>query len=74
MSEYKIDSEKYNQKTYLWDGEAEVLIALLAKRIEEIRDIPKHATAKKILELFIRKKENSQVSPTQIMRHVWNQK
>lgn len=72
---YKITKENYKAKTYLWDAELEVYLALFCKRLEELR--PKHykrMVAKEILTKYVRKSKSTAISATKIMREMWGEK
>ena len=74
MGKYNITKKSYPARTWMWDGEAEVLLSLFAKRLCEIRKLNYNAVCKDILERYLRKKPNSKIGTTQIMRHALNKK
>lgn len=71
MSDYKIDETNYKSKSSLWDTEAETLLALFVKRLCKIRpELNFNKVSKEILENYVRKTSNGQVSATKIMREI----
>ena len=70
---YKITPENYKYKTYLWDAELEVLLSLFVKRLIKIKpQLNYNKVTKDIIEKYIRKRTNSTVSATKLMREVYN--
>ena len=70
-SNYRITQENYSYRTYMWDAECEALLALFAKRLVKIRPHLKfNNVTKEIIEKYIRKKPNSIVNATKIMREI----
>jgi len=56
---YHINSENVNsnkEKDFLWDKESECLVAILAKRIEKVRNIKAEKVCKEINYMFLRKR------------------
>jgi len=71
---YKITKETYQNKSWMWDPEAEIFLSLFLDRVVKIRKFSYNAEAEFLLKRYLAKKENSKVGPTQIMRHAIGKK
>ena len=66
---YKITKKTYKTKNCMWDEKLETYLSLFCERLELLRPQYKfNKTTKEILEKYVRKKPNSKVSATKIMR------
>ena len=71
IKNYKITKESYKSKNYVWDAKLEVYLSLFVERLCKVRPQFKYNNVtKEILEKYVRKKANSKVSSTKIMREV----
>lgn len=73
IKSYKITKENYQYKSYMWDAELEALLSLFVKRLVKIN--PKlsfNKVSKEIIEKYIRKRPDSIVGATKIMREIYN--
>lgn len=72
---YRITKETYQNKTWMWDAKVEIYLSLFAERLCKIKpDLKYNVVCKEILEKYVRKRKDSKVGTTQIMRHVLNKK
>jgi len=69
---YKITKKSYRSKNYVWNAEAEVLIALLTNKLIELNPDKNWNSTCRVLNGFLKKKINSQCNPTNIQTQLKN--
>lgn len=58
-SRYVVNKDNYNCSTFLWNATLEVMIAMLAKELEEIRGLDKFKTTRQLNFMYLRKNKKA---------------